>query len=107
MAVVLGVFVVTKFLHGTWMVVALIPLLILLFRATHGHYHQVVEQLTLPGLPPVQPRRHTAILPIARLHHAIIGGVEYAQSIAPLHRKGDSLSVSCGQSCPQEQTGCP
>src|SRR6266498_2012373 len=31
----------------------------------------------------------------------------YAQSIAPLYRKGDSLSVSCGQSCPQEPTECP
>jgi amino acid transporter len=81
-AIVLGVFILTKFLHGAWVVVVLIPLLVLLFRAIHNHYQQVSEQLALRSPTPVQERRHTVILPIAGVHRAIISAVEYARSIS-------------------------
>ena len=38
--VVLVVLVITKFMHGAWIVVVLIPLLVGLFRAIHHHYRR-------------------------------------------------------------------
>src|SRR5207249_7293769 len=36
--VVLIIFIATKFIHGAWVVVALIPLLVLMFLKIHRHY---------------------------------------------------------------------
>jgi len=40
------VLVLTKFIHGAWIVVVLIPLLVAMFRAIHRHYLDVARQLT-------------------------------------------------------------
>src|SRR6185503_20256999 len=48
--VVLCVFIATKFVHGAWIVVVVIPLLVLLFRAIHNHYVMVAKQLSTEGL---------------------------------------------------------
>src|ERR1051326_8603863 len=44
--VVLFVFIATKFVHGAWVVVFLIPLLVLLFLKIHRHYIDVARQLS-------------------------------------------------------------
>ncbi|MFN2598697.1 MAG: APC family permease, partial [Pyrinomonadaceae bacterium] len=44
--VVLVVFVTTKFIHGAWIVCALVPLLVLFFRSIHAHYVSVAHQLS-------------------------------------------------------------
>ncbi len=48
--VVLCVFITTKFIHGAWIVVVVIPLLVLMFRAIHKHYVGVAKQLSTEGL---------------------------------------------------------
>src|ERR1051325_899763 len=48
--VVLCVFVITKFVHGAWIVVLIIPLLVLMFRSIHKHYVRVAKQLSTEGL---------------------------------------------------------
>src|SRR5215213_2597868 len=50
--VVLCVFIITKFLHGAWIVVVVIPLLVLMFRSIHRHYLGVAKQLSTEGLEP-------------------------------------------------------
>ena len=50
--VVLLIIAVTKFSHGAWAVIVLIPLLVLLFRAIHGHYFDIAAQLSTEGLAP-------------------------------------------------------
>src|SRR4030095_10494885 len=56
--VVLVVLVITKFIHGAWIVVVLIPLLVGLFRAIHRHYLDVATQLTTEGLEKLSPIGH-------------------------------------------------
>ena len=46
-AVVLTVFVTTKFMHGAWLVVVMIPLLVMMFLAIHRHYLSVARELSL------------------------------------------------------------
>jgi amino acid transporter len=50
--VVLLVLIITKFIHGAWIVVILIPLLVLMFRKVHAHYQEVGKQLTMEGIEP-------------------------------------------------------
>lgn len=80
--VVLCVFVATKFLHGAWIVVVVIPVLVLLFRAIHNHYVLVAKQLSTEGLEPLRPIKHTVIVPVSGIHRGVVSALQYARSIA-------------------------
>lgn len=84
-AVVLCVLVLTKFIHGAWIVVVLIPLLVALFRAIHRHYLDVARQLTTEGAQKVQPIEHEVIVPISGIHRGVLQALEYAKAIAHAH----------------------
>ena len=81
--VVLVVFIITKFVHGAWLVVMIIPLLVLMFRAIHNHYSLVAKQLSTEGLDPLRPMKHVVLVPISGIHRGVIHALEYAKSIAP------------------------
>jgi len=82
--VVLLVLTATKFIHGAWAVLVLIPVLVLTFRAVHGHYLQVARQLSLDNAPrPIPLRRHTAIVLVSGIHKGVLPALQYASSIAP------------------------
>ena len=80
--VVLIVFVLTKFLHGAWIVVVIIPLLVAMFRAIHRHYVDVAGQLTTAGFQKVRPVEHEVIVPISGIHRGVLQALEYAKTIA-------------------------
>jgi amino acid transporter len=83
--VVLCVFIATKFIHGAWVVVVVIPLLVFMFRAIHSHYVGVAKQLSTEGLEQIHPIRHTVVVPISGIHRGVISALQYAKSIAPDH----------------------
>ena len=82
-AIVLAVFILTKFIHGAWIVVVVIPLLVLMFRAIHSHYSNVAKQLSTDGLEPLRDVNHTVIVPVSGIHRGVINALQYAKSIAP------------------------
>lgn len=84
--VVLLVIAVTKFTHGAWAVIVLIPLLVWMFRSINHHYLEIARQLSTEGLTPsaVIPR-HQVLVPISGIHRGVIYALEYAKSIAPGH----------------------
>jgi hypothetical protein len=51
--VVLIVIAVTKFTHGAWAVILLIPLLVMMFRSVHRHYLDIARQLSTEGPQPL------------------------------------------------------
>src|SRR6266550_526423 len=81
--IVLWVFIATKFIHGAWIVVVVIPLLVFMFRGIHNHYVGVAKQLSTEGLEDLRPIRHTVIVPISGIHRGVVGALQYAKSIAP------------------------
>ena len=81
--VVLCVFVATKFLHGAWIVVVVIPLLVLMFRSIHRHYAGVARQLSTEGLDQLCEIRNTVIVPVSGIHRGVINALQYAKSISP------------------------
>src|SRR6266581_424227 len=83
--VVLMVFILTKFMHGAWIVVVLIPLLVMLFQRIHRHYLEVAQQLSTEGLEGLRPIHHEVNVPISGIHRGVIAALEYAKSNAPHH----------------------
>jgi amino acid transporter len=84
-SIVLCVFIATKFIHGAWIVVVVVPLLVFMFRAIHGHYVVVAKQLSTEGLEDLRPIKHTVIVPISGIHRGVVAALQYAKSIAPGH----------------------
>jgi hypothetical protein len=82
-AVVTVVIAATKFTHGAWIVVALIPILVFVFRAVSHHYELVANQLSLEGWGGPPPIRHTVLVPIGDVHRGVVAAVQYAKLLSP------------------------
>jgi amino acid transporter len=85
-AIVLVVIGATKFLHGAWMVILLIPLLVMGFKQIHRHYVYTAQKLARSAGAKVRDAvhtlRHTAIVPVSGIHQGVIDALSYAKSIS-------------------------
>lgn len=95
-AVVLVVIAATKFVHGAWIVLLLIPAMIYGFLTIHSHYEEVARELSLKQPWPGPVHRHTVIVPIAGLHRGVVKALRYAQVL------GGDLHVVTVEIDPQE-----
>ena len=79
-AVVVGI---TNFTKGAWIVLLLIPLLIMMFRAIHRHYERAAGELAAQT--PLEPDEieHTVIVPVAAVNRVARQTLAYARSISP------------------------
>ncbi len=88
-AVVTVVIAVTKFTHGAWLVVLLIPLIVFAFRAVHAHYEAVAGELSLdaPGaLDESAPITNVVLVPVGDVHRGVVRAVRWAQTLSPAVR---------------------
>jgi amino acid transporter len=74
---------VTKFTHGAWIVLLLIPGLVVLFLAIHRHYDDVAAQLSLEDFAPPPPMTNTVLVLVGDLHKGVVRAVQYAQTLSP------------------------
>lgn len=85
--VVLVIIVLTKFLAGAWVVIALVPLVVLALRGINHHYSDVAAQLSM-NLADVRarlrPRQRdvAAVVPVDSLNVASTRALEYAMAIS-------------------------
>jgi len=82
-AAVTLVIAMTKFSHGAWIVVLLIPLMVLAFRAVHRHYELVAAELSLDHLAAEPPVNNTVLVLVGDLHMGVVKALRYAQSLSP------------------------
>ena len=82
--IVLVILVATKFRDGAWIIVVAMPLLILLFKAIHRHYHIVADGLSIANLKvtDLQAVANVALVPIADVHRGTLRAIRYAGSLA-------------------------
>jgi len=73
----------TKFTHGAWIVVLLIPLMVCAFRAVHRHYDLVAAALSLDHLSDEPPVENTVLVLVGDLHMGVVRALRYAQSLSP------------------------
>jgi amino acid transporter len=82
-AIVVVVITVTKFLHGAWIVIFLIPFLVLGFLTIRRHYEALGRQLSLDGFAPPKLGRHPVVLLVGGLHRGVVAALNYAKAISP------------------------
>jgi amino acid transporter len=75
------VIMITKFDRGAWVVVALVPLLVLMFRGISGHYESVKRQITHLDMLPASAIHNQAIAPISRMDRVAERTLGYARSL--------------------------
>ena len=80
--VVMLVIAGTKFSHGAWMVVLLIPLLVMLFLMINRHYADVARQLSLDDYGGPPPIDHTVLVLVGDLHRGVASALRYAQALS-------------------------
>jgi amino acid transporter len=73
----------TKFSHGAWIVVLLIPTLVAAFLIVHRHYDTVAAQLSLEDMPPPPPLDNTVLVLVGDLHRGVVRALQYAQTLSP------------------------
>jgi amino acid transporter len=72
----------TKFTHGAWIVVLIIPLFIVLLRAIKRHYVRFASEIQLDGTTEMVPLRHHVIVPVSGVHKAVANALIYATAIS-------------------------
>jgi hypothetical protein len=81
-AVVALIFLVTKFIHGAWIVVILIPTLVWLFFTIHRHYRGVAAVLSTAGEKISRVRRPVeTIVLVSDVHRETMRLIEAANSL--------------------------
>ncbi|MBI3457437.1 MAG: APC family permease [Candidatus Rokubacteria bacterium] len=85
--VVAIVIATTKFTHGAWIVLVLIPCQILVFLVIHRHYGEVARQLSVEALAPGRPpATHTVLVLVGDVHRGMLPALEYARALSPQAR---------------------
>jgi amino acid transporter len=80
---VLAVIVVTKFVHGAWIVLVAMPFLIVLMRAINRHYRHVADQLTPDTDSRLLPSRVHAIVLVSKVHKPTLRALAFARATRP------------------------
>jgi amino acid transporter len=74
--------VVTKFTHGAWIVVLIIPLIILVLRRIHRHYEFFAREVSYNGQAPLMFLHHTVIVPVNGITKPTANALVYATTIS-------------------------
>ncbi len=78
--VVLLIIAGTKFIHGAWIVLLLIPIFVKIFMDIHSHYISLAHQLSMKRRLPPPVKHHTVIMPVAGVHRGVVKALEYAKT---------------------------
>jgi len=83
-AVVMCVFIVTKFVDGAWIVLVVTPIFISVLLWIRRHYSNLANRLSLEkyGEPPPYNGRHRVIVPISNVHQGTLAALRYARMLS-------------------------
>jgi len=85
---VLLVVIESKFSHGAWLILVLIPLVVWMFRAVKGHYIDMQGQVVVRtagrrvGMQASVPLQSKVVVPLSSLNWASIAALRFARSIS-------------------------
>jgi amino acid transporter len=83
-AVVMIVFVVTKFVDGAWIILFVTPIFVSILLWIRRHYTSVASSLSLEkyGEPPPYNVRHRVLVPISNVHQGTLAALRYARTLS-------------------------
>jgi amino acid transporter len=73
---------VTKFMHGAWIIVLLVPALVITFFRIHRHYIRIRSLLAASRTEEVYPRKNRVVVLVSRIHRGTLEAIRYASAIA-------------------------
>ncbi|HJV23743.1 MAG TPA: APC family permease [Holophagaceae bacterium] len=82
----------TKFTHGVWAVVILVPALVVLFFNIHRHYIRVKSKLAASRAEFMIHRKNRVVVLVSGIHSGVITALNYAKAIAE-HGQVEALTV--------------
>ena len=80
--VVAIVITVAKFEHGAWIVVVLVPIFVLIFKAISRHYASTRRQIAELPVSDLRALRQVMVVPIAKFDQVARRSIAYAQALA-------------------------
>ena len=80
--VVMTVIIVTKFTHGAWVVVLVLPLMVMVFFNIHRHYIRVKSILAGSRADFIGPRKNRVVVLVSGIHSGVVQALNYAKVIA-------------------------
>lgn len=90
--VVMMVIIVTKFTHGAWVVVLVLPLMVMGFFNIHRHYIRVKSILAGSRADFISPRKNRVVVLVSGIHSGVVQALNYAKVIAD-HGEVEALTV--------------
>jgi amino acid transporter len=83
-AIVAVVVTVAKFTEGAWLVMAVLPLLVLMFWSTRRHYRSIEDRLLISASEPVRivPAIPRVVVPISRIDRASVRALSIARGLS-------------------------
>jgi amino acid transporter len=106
-AVVLVVFVTTKFREGAWVVLVTIPLGVWLFLTIARHYGEADRELSLGGFAPTPDRPDVMVVIVTSMNRVTVEAVRYAakrcQDVRAVHV---DLDASCAADVRRDWNQC-
>ena len=73
---------ITKFIHGAWIIVLLVPVMVLTFFRIHRHYIRVRSRLAASRTEQVYARKNRVVVLVSRIHRGTLEAIRYAKGIA-------------------------
>jgi hypothetical protein len=80
--IVMQVIVVTKFTHGAWVVVIVLPIMVLAFYTIHRHYIRIKSILAASRTEFVSHRKNRVVVLVSGIHAGVVTALNYAKLIA-------------------------
>lgn len=91
--VVMMIFAITKFTHGAWVVVIIIPAMTWMFFQIHKHYKSVAKQLSLDNVPAPLPKDTTYVILVSGMHQGTLKAVQVTKMHKPRHIKAVHIAI--------------
>ena len=90
--IVMMVIAVTRFTHGAWIVIVLVPLMVITFFGIHRHYIRFRSILAASRVDFIGPRRNRVVVLVSGIHAGVVQALNYAKVIAE-HGEVEALTV--------------
>ena len=89
---VMLVIAVTRFTHGAWIVIVLVPVMVVTFFGIHRHYIRIKSLLAASRADDYGPRRNRVVVLVSGIHAGVVQALNYAKVIAE-HGEVEALTV--------------
>jgi len=80
--IVLLVVTWVKFVHGAWIVMILVPVLVMIFYKISDHYRSLARSLEMKGYDIPRAVRHVVLVLVPGLHRGVADAIAYAKTIS-------------------------